>query len=115
MTEQKTATMETIGVMMGLPASFDQGGEGIGLGFFTTAGNGGKLAVTAEMKKALDMGFRPMVIVKADPRNWFDGYELYLVAGLSLDVANIVEALAPMVMDKQFEDWRAWKAAQIHR
>lgn len=113
MTEKKTATIETIGVMMGFPASFVQGGEGVGLGFFATTEKDNKLEVSAEMKKAIDMGFRPMVVVKANAENWLAGYELYLVEDLPSDVAEMVKKFAPVVMEKQFADWRAWKAKQI--
>jgi len=113
MTEKGTVTMETIGVKMGFPASFEQGGEGVGLGFFATTEEDNKLVVTAEMKKAMEMGFRPMVLVKANAENWLAGYELYLVEGLPPDVANIAKALSPMVMEKQFQDWCAWKVKQI--
>jgi len=107
--------METIGVMMGFPASFAQGGEGVGLGFFPTTQKDDKLVVTAEMKEAMDMGFRPMVLVKANAENWLAGYELHLVEGLPSDVADMVKALSPMVIEKQFQNWRAWKAGQIAR
>jgi hypothetical protein len=66
-----------------------------------------KFKVTPEMEKALKIGFRPMVVVKADPTNFLHGYELYSVEGLGLNAeeTEMLMKFSVLVMDAQMQEW----------
>jgi hypothetical protein len=99
---------EPIGLLIAIGVGGLNGASGMGLSFVHAEPlPNGKFKVPPEMEEAFKTGFRPVAVVKADPRNFLLGYELYLLEDLGLDAKEIeiLKQLSILVMDAQMQEW----------
>ena len=107
---------EPIGLLMGIGVGGTNVASGMGLFFvYTEPLPHAKFKVGPEMEKALKIGFRPMVVVKADPSNFLLGYELYLLEnlGLNAEETEMLMKFSVSVMDAQMQEWTDVAKAKV--
>ena len=92
----------TVGVVMGFAVS-----DGFAVGFYPTDETGhGKFKVTQAMKDAFDRGHRIVTVVRANPRNLLEGFDLHLVEGLPSDIEAETKAASELLMGQELEEWK---------
>jgi len=85
------------------------GGDAFGLAFVQcNTINQAELAKIPKVRELAEMGFRPVTVVKANPRNWCE-YSLHMLEGIPGERRERVKMLAPMLMNEQIEDWLKFK------
>jgi hypothetical protein len=81
------------------------GGDAFGLAFVQcNTINQAELVKIPKVRELAEMGFRPVTVVRANPRNWCE-YSLYMLEGIQGERRERVEMLAPMLMNEQIEGW----------
>lgn len=107
--------LEVIGIIFGGLYGLTDGGtripdgDAFGVAFVQcNTINQAELAKIPKVRELAEMGFHPVTVVKANPRNWCE-YSLNMLEGIQGERRERVKMLAPMLMNAQIKDWLKFK------